>query len=921
MMDPAKALADDGVVAKSLTHALPYWAVVNGAMLLSDGSYELGFELETVHLDTMSEGELMDFTRRLKRFVEVLPPLERARFVYAKDFGVEEEIRKSEQLAASDDGPSAYLHRRRTQWVRTLHSRGALIGRKLLLCLTYHPPRTRPPKHWATALVLGGLVALFAGLWIGWKAGLLLGAITGGFYYWVFGARPRKPFTPLTRKELERDREELNGLRTIIIGALRNAGIRARPLEDDEYVAWAWRYFNPGRAASGLKPPTANHTTRVELPKRLLREKKGWLGGGEWMPDTSLRQVIARSGIVRDPDTLYVDGMLVRVLAMDTLPVGETLMNQLVRLLASSTKFTVVVDVVREPRAAALARLALRSRLLQSIAQSEAPDVVGAERGLEVTRQVQYMAVGGELEIVRFGVAVVIASRTREELEAAQREVLEFFATDLQDVHMVREDAALGRQFLALAPFSGKVNHRTRAAQSITAVHFLPVAGPPEGSEKPVLLLSSRYRNVMGLDPFDPRQSSWNAVAAGKTGSGKTFFSAVLALAAHAAGIQVIVVDRGHNVPPGPWLSATRYVGGQYISMDPASGVSINPCDLPPGEVEPDPHKVTFLVTLIDRMVAETGSRLDGYERGLVESAVRAAYARNLREADTPDGPARVLEPVYLRDIVQSLRMLGVVAGAHQATEEDRRAAQRIATRLYQWVERGRFAGLVDRPTTVSIDSDWIYIDVAALQDNPELMPVMILVLTDMIWRHVNRNIGRRRTLVVLDEVWALVADPVAGPFVEDLYRRFRTTGSGVLAISQDIRDFMDNKHALAVLSNCSTYYLFHTENPGAYGQVLGLNEREVNLNLANLTASTGGFSELMVVRRFPDRTRSGVVVLYPSRWDYWLVGSHAHERALRERYFREYGNMRDALEALVRENPQGVAPALSEGAREVSRR
>src|SRR5438309_2126458 len=34
-MDPASVLADEDVPAKSLTHALPYWAVVHGAMLLA----------------------------------------------------------------------------------------------------------------------------------------------------------------------------------------------------------------------------------------------------------------------------------------------------------------------------------------------------------------------------------------------------------------------------------------------------------------------------------------------------------------------------------------------------------------------------------------------------------------------------------------------------------------------------------------------------------------------------------------------------------------------------------------------------------------------------------------------------------------------------------------------------------------------
>lgn len=917
-MDAVRVLIDPGVEAKSLTHALPYWAILNGAMLLADGCYELGFELQPLHLDTLSEEELESVARRLKRLIETLPARERARFVYTKDAGVEHLIRQHEALTANATGPAAYLARQRIAALRESVRTGQIIGRRLLLSLTYHPPRTRPARRWLLASLLGGVVVLLVGLLAGWLRGVFAGAALAWFVHWLSGGRPPKPFTPLSRKDVETDAVALETLRAIILSALDAAGVPARALSDQEYIDWAWRYFNPGRAAAGASPPSAHHETRTELPSGLTRPRRGWLGGGEWMADTSLRQVIGRNGIIRDPSSLLVDDQVVKVLAMDGLPVGESRMNNLVKLFASRTRFTVVVDVAREPRAAALARLALRSRLLRSIAETPgAPDTVAAERGLQTTREVQYHAVGGELEIVRFGVAVIITARSSEEVAAVEREVLEFFSGEMQDAQLVREDAALARQFFALAPFSGRINGRTRAALSITAVHFLPIAGPPPGSPRPVLLVSNRYHGLTPVDPFDLRQSAWNAVAAGATGSGKTFFASVLAMATHAAGTQVIVVDRGSNIPPGPWLSATRFLGGQYIPLDPAAGVVINPCDLAPGQVEPDAHKITFLVTLVSRMVSDEGDPLDGYERGIVEAAVRAAYARHVREIGNGDGQERVLEPIYLRDIVQSLRMLGAVAGTHQITDEDRHIAHRIAARLYQWTERGRFAALVDRATTANLNSDWVYIDVAALESNPELMPVMILVLTDLMWRHVNRQIGVRRTLVVLDEVWALIADPIAGAFVEDLYRRFRTTGSGVLSVSQDIRDFQDNKHALAVLANCNAYYLFHTESPTVCGETLRLNRREMDSNLARVSAATGEFAEVLLVQRFQDRSRSGLLALFPSRYDYWLASSHAHDRALREQYTRAHGTLDRALEALVRDYPGSAGDSISGAAKE----
>src|SRR5437667_6152277 len=298
-MDPAKVLADQRVEAQSLTHSLPYWAVVHGAVLLADGSYELGVELEPLHLDTLGEEELDGVARRLKRLVETLPARERARFIYSKDAGAEALIARHEGLVTGLSGPAAYLARRRIAALRDGANRGQFVGRRLLLSVTYHPPRTRPPRRWAVAALIGGFVAVVVGLLIGWTTGLMLGGGLAGFVHWLAAGAPRNPFTPLTRRELEEDGAGLATLRTIIGSALKAAGMQARPLEDQEYVEWAWRYFNPGRAATGLAPPSLEHRTRTELPQYLTRpDRRHRFGGGEWAADTSLRQMIARSGVV-----------------------------------------------------------------------------------------------------------------------------------------------------------------------------------------------------------------------------------------------------------------------------------------------------------------------------------------------------------------------------------------------------------------------------------------------------------------------------------------------------------------------------------------------------------------------------------------------------------------------------------------------
>src|SRR5207247_4605233 len=201
-MDPAGVLADEDVPAKSLTHALPYWAVVHGAMLLADGSYELGFELQPLHLDTLGEEELDGVARRLKRLVETLPARERARFIYSKDAGAEALIARHEALVPRLSGPAAYLARRRIADLRDGANCGQFVGRRLLLSVTYHPPRTRPQRRWAVAALIGGFVTLVVGLLVGWITGVMLGSGLAGFLQRLAAGCPRSSFTPRSRRRV-----------------------------------------------------------------------------------------------------------------------------------------------------------------------------------------------------------------------------------------------------------------------------------------------------------------------------------------------------------------------------------------------------------------------------------------------------------------------------------------------------------------------------------------------------------------------------------------------------------------------------------------------------------------------------------------------------------------------------------------------
>lgn len=909
-VDPARDLTDPGVVARSLVGALPYWTVVNEALLLADGSYEFGFVADLPHLATMSDAELEILQRRLMRLVEAVPAGERLRFTYTRCPAPLSIVKDFADVGAHGNMASQFLHRRRVTRLREEIKGGQVADRQLLITVTYHPPRTKPSKQWLGAVLLGAVTTLFTALATNWMAGLIAGGALGYGVIWLSGVRRKEPMTPLSAEEIAQDRDALRTLRARVLSALESADLEPRPLSPEEYLHWAWRHFNPGRFAAGIRPPALPKQLPADLPRRFLNARRGWLGRGEWMVPSTFRDSVVTGGLVRDPRSLQLDGCTVQVLSMDTLPVGDTVMNLLGQLLVGAFPMTIVVDLVRDPRGAALRRLMLRQRLLRSVAISDmGSDDPSALRGMEKTSQTQYRVAGGETDIVRIGCATVIAAPTPEIARDRVEEIVAWFANEMQDVRVVQEDAALARTFFALAPFSGQVMPRTRAAETENGVHALPLAGSPKCSDRPVMVLGNRYQGLTYLDPFDPRLQAYNAVLAGPSGSGKTVFGLGLALHAYAAGARVVVIDRGSNSPAGPWLTATRTLGGQFVPFDAAAQIAINPCDLPPGSLEPDENKLGFLTTLISRMTTEHGEALSREEWNVAQASVRQAYARHLREENHPDGSRTVLQPVYLRDIVQTMRNLGAVAGTHDVSDEDRVLAGRMATRMYQWVDRGRYASLLDRPTTVDLSSDWILFDTSPLANDPHLLPVAILLVTDLVWRHVSADVGKRPTLIVLDEVWSLLADQIAGDFIQNLYRRLRTTGSAALSISQDMADFRDNAHALGILTNAHTYYLSQAADPAFVGKQLHLNHRQVN-QLGSLGMVKGRYGEVLVVQRLGARQTAFIARYRPTPEDRWISESDATTRLTRERYMHEYGDPIAAIQALARDIPYGMPRA-----------
>jgi len=393
---------------------------------------------------------------------------------------------------------------------------------------------------------------------------------------------------------------------------------------------------------------------------------------------------------------------------------------------------------------------------------------------------------------------------------------------------------------------------------------------------------------------------------AGTSGSGKSAFVCQLLLQVLRPHIRAIIIDKGANDPPSGYLTLTRALGGTEISFDLSGRTAINPFDLEPeqrayvlGEAE-DPgaraaDKLTFLVTLVDHMVSPRGGpRLSEEEKGLVGEAIAQTYLRTRHREG----------PVFLHDLADTLRNIGTVA-EQQPSHEQQHAMASIATRLFNWIGRGRFAPLLDRPTSVQLDAPVAYIDIGPISTNPDLMAVVVLLLQDLVYRSAMRQVGVQRTIVIQDELWSILADPAAARFLDDLYRRFRHVGASVLSVSQDLRDFQSDQ-ARAILSNSPFWFLLAPGDLGSTIELAGLNERQARL-LATLQSRAGEYAEVLALLKFGDHTESGILRVVPTTAEFWLSASYPHEKRLRQTYVREAGTVWAGIQRLARDHPRGA--------------
>ncbi len=245
---------------------------------------------------------------------------------------------------------------------------------------------------------------------------------------------------------------------------------------------------------------------------------------------------------------------------------------------------------------------------------------------------------------------------------------------------------------------------------------------------------------------------------------------------------EVIVVD-----PEREYEQLAQAAGGKYFNISLNSEHHINPFDLPAAREDEQPSDVlrSHIINLVGLFRIMLGG-LSPEEDAIIDRAITETYA--LKDI-TPDADFSAIPPPLLSDFET------VLAGMDGASS--------LYERLTKF-SRGTWAGFINQPSNISIDSKFIVFSIRDMED--ELKSVATYLITNYIWAAIRKTLKRR--LLVIDEAWWMMKSEDTASFLARMVKRGRKYYLGVATITQDVEDFLKSPYGTPIITNSAMQIL-----------------------------------------------------------------------------------------------------------------
>ena len=480
--------------------------------------------------------------------------------------------------------------------------------------------------------------------------------------------------------------------------------------------------------------------------------------------------------------------------------------------------------------------------------------------------------VSGETKIFSVALNVLLKNDDESVLDAQCSEVLAKFR-ELSGSEGMLESLASTPLFFDLALPNARCSERSRRMNTEVLADFLPLFGDWKGHSIPRVLLRNRSDGLVGFDPFSPTLTNYNQVISGGSGAGKSFSTNVLITHLMKEDPKVFILDIG-----GSYKKTTENFDGQYIPIGSDSKISINPFDLSDHSAEAIDQKIKFLTSLVELMTKEDDEKgIRKLERSEIETVIKKILKDKL-------------EP-RLTDLKNAL------------LESAEPAVQKMGKILEPWCGDSPYGKFIDQKSNLELSQRIVCFDLKGLESQPDLQAVCLFLITDLIWREVQKDRINAK-FVVFDECWQLLESEAGARFLESVFRTFRKYKASAIAISQSMDDFANSKVSSAILPNASVKWILKQTggNLSALQKILNLNVRELKL-VESVSFKKGFYSEAFLIAGDDKQ----IVKIESTPLEYWLSTTDPVDLKVLDEMKSQFSEPLDLFKKMSEKYPHGA--------------
>ena len=430
-------------------------------------------------------------------------------------------------------------------------------------------------------------------------------------------------------------------------------------------------------------------------------------------------------------------------------------------------------------------------------------------------------------------IIVTVTADSLDNLEWRVAEVRRLMISQDMDVrtcYFRQEDAM--RSVMPFCRLNKKLFERSkRNMLTSAAASCYPFTSYEMSDENGILLGVNKHNNSLVIvDIFNSRvYKNANMAILGTSGAGKTFTMQLMALRMRRKGTQVFIIAplKGHE-----FLRACRNVGGEFISISPASKQCINIMEIRRTDqtanaiIDGGINENSILAKKIQQLhifFSLLIPDMSHEEKQLLDEALIRTYAMKgiTHENESlidPDDPSRYRTMPLLEDVYNIL----------MEVPETKRMGN-ILNRLVHGS-----AKTFNQQTNVDLSNPYTVLDISELTG--ELLTVGMLLVLDFVWDKAKEDRTKEKAIFI-DEIWQLVgagSNSLAAEFCLEIFKIIRGYGGAAIAATQDLNDFFSldgGKYGKGIINNAKTKIILNLEDDEALRvqDALNLTDAEIS--------------------------------------------------------------------------------------------